>query len=203
MTMAAAFALYTAGIAALASIRPGDSTNTIVFSGLAGVGFGGPLILVVAGVQLSTPHHLIATATSITTASRAVAATVFTAIFSATYRNRITSKLPEYVAAAALKAGLPKQSLQSFIEAIVANQPVALGMVPGVTPVIIADAMLALKQAQADSLRIVFMIAAPFGALACIGCFFLSSLATAMDYRVDHPMEDLRARHERTVDDPF
>ena len=40
---------------------------------------------------------------------------------------------------------------------------------PDVTPVVIAAGVAALKQAMADSIRVVYMIAAPFGALACIG----------------------------------
>jgi hypothetical protein len=40
---------------------------------------GGPLVLVIAVVQLSTRHQFIATATAVTTSSRAVSATVFTA----------------------------------------------------------------------------------------------------------------------------
>jgi hypothetical protein len=60
------FFLFTAGLIGLTTIQPGDSTRAVVFAGLAGLGFGGPLVLIIAGVQLSTPHHLIATATALT-----------------------------------------------------------------------------------------------------------------------------------------
>jgi hypothetical protein len=39
------------------------------------------------------------------------------------------------------------------------------------------------------------MIAAPFGALACIACFFLGDMKAVMNYHVDAPVEDLHAKH--------
>lgn len=64
------FFLFTAGLIGLATIQPSNGTRSIVFAGLAGLGFGGPLVLIIAGVQLSTPHHLIATATALTVSLR-------------------------------------------------------------------------------------------------------------------------------------
>jgi hypothetical protein len=189
------FLLLTAGIVGLATTQPNDSTNAIVFAGLAGIGFGAPLVLVIAGVQLSTPHNLIATATAVTTSSRAVSATVFTAIYSATVDNRLAKYIPSYVAAAALGSGLPKASLVAFIEALSSNDSAALAGVPGVTPAIIRAGVVALKQAYADGLRAVYIIAAPFGALACIACYFLGDLKATMNYHVDAPVEDLHAKH--------
>lgn len=74
------FLLLTAGIIGLATIQPGQNANPIGFAALAGLGFGGPLVLIIAGVHLSTPHHLIATATAVVTSSRAVGK--FLSIFS-------------------------------------------------------------------------------------------------------------------------
>ena len=188
------FLIFTAGIVGLATVQPKDSTNTIVFAGLAGIGFGAPLILIIAGVQLSTPHHLIATATAVTTSSRAVAATVFTAIYAAALSSRLPKEIAKYVPKAALGAGLPPSSLPAFIAALAGNEPAALAKVPGVTPKIIGAGVVALKQALADSIRVVYIIAAPFGALACILCLFLGDLRKTMNYRVDAPVEDLHAR---------
>jgi hypothetical protein len=190
----AGFLIFTAAIVGLATLQPGDSTNALVFSGLAGVGFGAPLILIITGVQLSTPHHLIATATAVTTSSRAVAATVFTAIYAAALNTRLTSNIPSYTAKAALSAGLPASSLPAFIKALAGGDTAALLKIPGVTPTIIGLGVAALKQAFADSLRVVYMIAAPFGALACIACLFLGNLRKTMNYSVDAPIEDLHAK---------
>jgi hypothetical protein len=179
----------------LATIQPNDSTNAIVFAGLAGLGMGGPLVLIVAGVQLSTPHHLIATATAVTTSSRAVSATIFTAIYGATLSTRLSKDIPSYVAAAAAKAGLPQSSLGAFIAALAGNNLAALPSIEGVTPTIISAGVAALKQAFADAIRAVYIIAVPFGAVACVACFFLGDLKSVMNYSVDAPVEDLHAKH--------
>ena len=189
----------TTGIVGFATIQPHNSTRAVVFSGLAGLGFGAPLVLIVAGVQLSTPHHLIATATALTTSSRAVAATVFTAIYAAALNTRLDNYIPNYVAKAALGAGLPKTSLAVFVKALASNDKAALSSVAGITPSIINAGVAALKHALADGIRVVFMIAAPFGALACIGCFFLGDLKETMTYRVDAPVENLHAKRHQAV----
>ena len=188
------FLLFTAGIIGLATIQPSDSTKAIVFAGLAGLGMGGPLVLVIAGVQLSTPHHLIATATAVTTSARAVSATIFTAIYGATLTTRLDKDIPDYVAAAALRAGLSKGSIPAFVEAVASNDAAALPHIHGVTPSVIMAGVSALKQAFADGIRAVYIIAAPFGALACIACFFLGNLKATMNYRVDAPLESLHAK---------
>lgn len=190
------FVLFTAGIVGLATIEPGDSLNALAFAALAGIGFGAPLILVISGVQLSTPHHLIATATAVTTSSRAVAATVFTAIYAAAFSTRIGDKIPSYVPAAAIAAGLPATSVEEYMQALTTNDSAALGQVPGISPSIIAAGVAALKQAFADSVRVVYLIAIPFGVIACIACFFIGDMKKTMNYRVDAPVEDLHAKHE-------
>lgn len=198
----AGFLLFTAGMVGFATIQPSDNFSQLAFAALAGVGFGAPLILIISGVQLSTPHHLIATATAVTTSSRAVAATVFTAVYAAAFGGRLRTKLPSYVAAAAREAGLPNTSLEAFVGAFATDDEPALAQIAGVTPEILAAAVAALKQAFADSLRVVYFIAIPFGIVACILCLFLGDMKKTMNYRVDAPVEDLHAKaHGRAVQD--
>ena len=192
------FLLLTVGVIGLATIQPEQSTSAVAFSGLAGLGFGGPLVLIVAGVQLSTPHEFIATATALTTSARAVSATIFTAIFSAALSTRLAQDIPNYIAEAAIGAGLPKSSLMPFIGALAGDNTTALPLVPGATPVIIQAGVSALKQALADGIRVVYIIAAPFGAVACIACFFIGDLKKTMNYHVDAPVEDLQARQHHS-----
>lgn len=177
-----------------ATVQPGDSTNAIIFSGLSGIGFGAPIILIITGVQLSTPHHLIATATAVTISARSIAATIFTAIYTAALDTRLQQQLPSHITEAALKVGLPLSSVEAFVEALSAGDVAALSTVPGVTPPIIAAGAAGLKQGFADSIRVVYLIAAPFGALACIACLFIGDLRKQMNYRVDAPIEDLHSR---------
>jgi hypothetical protein len=197
--MAVGFALLTAGIIGFATIQPGQSTRAIIFSGLSGAGFGAPLVLIIAGVQLSTPHHLIATATAVTTSARAVSASTFTAIYAAALGTRLDKNIPSYVAGAALSAGLPPASAAAFVGALVGKNNAALLKIPGVTPAITQAGINGLKHAYADGLRVVYMIAAPFGALAVVACFFLGDLKGTMSYRVDAPVEDLHAKRHHEV----
>jgi Fungal trichothecene efflux pump (TRI12) len=191
------FVFFTGGLIGFATVQPGQSVNAIVFSCLVGIGFGAPLILIVTGVQLSTPHRLIATATACTTSSRAIAGAVFSGINAAAFNTRLRNYLPRYVAKAASAAGLPAASIAQFIEALSAGDVEALAKVPEVTPAVIAEGTRALQQAFADSLRVVFIIAAPFGVAACIACWFLGDLRETMNYHVDAPVEDLHAKRDR------
>ncbi|KAK0118533.1 hypothetical protein ONS96_011629 [Cadophora gregata f. sp. sojae] len=199
--IAIGFTILTGGLIGLATIQPTDSTSAIVLSGLWGIGFGAPLCLIIAGVQLSTPHSLIATATALTSSTRAVAATMFTSIFIATVNGRRERFVPSYIAEAALGAGLPPTSVPAFVGALASRNMTALPNIPGVTPAIIGAGVTGLKQAVADSVRVVFMIVAPFGALGALCCFFLGSFKEQMSYRVDAPIEELHAKHHQESGD--
>lgn len=192
--MFSGFLIFTAGIAGMASVQPASSTSFVVLSGLAGIGFGAPLILVIAAVQLCTPHNLIATATAVMTSARGVGATIFTVIFQTAALNRAATRIPDELSQAALRAGLPISSVRQFVTALAAGDTKMLSEVPNVTPAIITAGAAALKQAYADSFRVVFIIAAPLGAAACVGCLFLGDLGKTMNYRVDAPVEDLHSK---------
>lgn len=195
------FLIFTAGIIGLATIQPTDSTNAVIFSGLAGIGFAALIIFIVTGIQLSTPHHLINTASAITVSSRAIAASVFSAIYAASLTTGLKQKIPAYVATAALKAGLTPSSVPSFVTALATGDTAAISRIPNINPAIIASGIAALNQAFADSIRVVFIIAAPFGAVGCLACFFIGDLKSTMNYGVDAPVEDLSAknRHKGSV----
>ncbi|KAJ9633594.1 hypothetical protein H2204_006800 [Knufia peltigerae] len=188
------FFIFTAGIVGIATTQPNTSTNLVIFAGLTGIGFGAPLILVIAGVQLCSPHDLFVTATAVMTSARGVGASIFIAIYAAALDNRLETKIPAYVAKAALTAGLPVASVQLFVDALAGGDNAGLTKIPGVTSPIVAAGVAALKQAYADSLRVVYMIAAPFGAVACIACLFIMDFKKTMNYRVDAPVENLHAK---------
>lgn len=189
------FLLLMCGTIGLATIQPGDNFNQLAFCALSGVGFGAPVILLISGTQLSTPHHLIATATAVTTSSRAVGAMVSTAIYAAALNSGLNTKLPNYIARAVAMAGLPAKSITAFVEALAGNDQAALATIPGVTPAIIGKGVSALQQAYADSLRVIYVIAAPFALVAMILSLFVGNMRETMNYRVDAPVEDLHAKH--------
>jgi hypothetical protein len=189
------FILFTAGNIGMATIQPGDNANQLAFAALAGAGFGAPLILIIAGVQLCTPHHLIATATAIANSARAVGGVIFTAAYGAALNNGLTAKIPTYIAAAAAKSGLPSASIPAFVGGIASHNQTLLADIPGVTPSVVEQGFSALQQAYADSLRVIYIMAVPFGVVACVMVLFLGDVKTTMTYRVDAPVEDLHAKH--------
>lgn len=196
--MAVAFLIWTGGLVGLATLQPSDGLRQIIFVGIAGLGFGGPVILILAGVQLAVPHKLIGTSSALTTSVRALAGTVFIAIYSTTLNNRLTVNLPKQIAPAVVELGLPATSVRALIGALGAGNMTALEKIPGITPAIIETGLEAFKQAFADSIRIVYIIAAPFGVLAIFLTYFLGSMRETMNYAVDAPMEELHAKHYHT-----
>lgn len=181
----------------MACVQPGASTRFVIFDALSGIGFGSPLILIIAAVQLATPHHLIATSTAVVTSSRAVAASAFTAIYGAALTSGISKKLPSYIAEAAAKEGLPATSIADFVGAIASKAMDGISAIPGVTPNIVAAGLAAAQQAYADSYRVIYIIAVPFGVVAVILCFFIPDLSKTMHYRVDAPLEEIHAKQKR------
>lgn len=184
------------GLIGFATIQPGQSLNTLFFAAVSGFGFGAILSQVVACVQISAPHSLLATATSVAVVFRAVGSSMFTSVYSAAATNRLNVYIPSYVGKAAASAGLPVTSIPAFVKALASNQPEKLQAIPGVSPLIIANGVHALQQAYADGVRVVFIIAVPFGALSCILCFFLGDLRKIMSYHVDAPVEELHAKEK-------
>ena len=75
--------------------------------------------------------------------------------------------------------------------------PNALLLVQAVFAPILASGIVALKHAFADSVRVVFIIAAPFGAVGCVASLFMGDVKNTMNYRVDAPVEHLSAKNRR------
>ncbi|KIW13895.1 hypothetical protein PV08_06676 [Exophiala spinifera] len=198
---AVGYLLLTGGLVGFATIQPGDSVNAIAFAVLSGLGLGVILALVISAIQLCTPHHLIATSTAVLTTTRALALTVGVSVYSAVFTDAIDKKTPAMIASAAAKNGVPVTSIPEFVEAFLGKDSNALGKISGVTPSVLAACAVAVKHASADSLRLVFIIAAPVSALAVLLCYFMADLRTLMDYRVDAPLEELHAKQHDGEDD--
>ena len=122
-----------------------------------------------------------------------------TAIDAAALTNRI-STVPGKVAQAAIAAGLPSSSVTDFVTDLMGGNVSSLLKVKGVTPDIINAGSGALTQGFADSIRVVYIIAAPFGVLALVTCWFLGDLRKVMTFRVDAPVEELHAKAEHFGD---
>lgn len=192
--MTIGFVIWTGAMVGFATLQPGQSANSLAFSALSGLGLAAPLGLIITGVQLAVPHSHIAAATALVSVSRAASGSISTAVYFTLFENRLKTKLPQYVAEAAAKAGLPSQSIPAFVGALAAEQTATLAQISGMTPAIIRAGVAALEQAFADSMRAVYYIAAALGALAVLLCYFIGPLASTMTYHVDAPLEELHAK---------
>ena len=155
------------------------------------------MILITAAVQYYSPHRLIATATAVSTSARAIAVAAFTAIYFATLGAREAINVPALVGKAGVASGLSPKSIGPFIGAIAGHNTTALDMIPGINQTIIEAGEAANKQAYADSVRIIYIIAASLGALACVLCYWVGPSREFMTYRVDAPVEELHSKHDR------
>lgn len=196
--IAVGFIILAGSAIGMATLEPGQSINQLAFAGLAGVGFGSPLILIVTAIQYAVPHSLMATATALTNSSRAVAGTTFIAIYGAALSSETASKIPQYITKAAVAAGLPAGSIPAFITALSSSDFDALYKIQGVTPTVVQQGSGALEQAYADSLRVIFIIVAPLGVVACVASFFMANMRNTMNYHVDAPAEELHSKHKTT-----
>ncbi|KEF62896.1 uncharacterized protein A1O9_00870 [Exophiala aquamarina CBS 119918] len=197
----AGLVIYVAGNIGFTTLQPGQSLNALIFAGIGGIGFGAPLVAIISGIQLSTPHSLIATATALAVCSRSIFAAVFTAIFSAVLTNRLPGELASKVPPAIIAAGLPPTSVEAFIAALTSGDTEALQQVAGVTAEIIGAGVLALQQSYANAIRVIFIIVSAFGALAVVFAAFIDDLKSGMNYRVEAPMEVLQAKDHHHADD--
>lgn len=183
------FLIYTAGTAGFATLQPGQNFSALAFAAVSGTGFGAPLILIITAVQLSVPHEFIATATALAVSSRAIFAAIFTAIYAAILQNSLSTKLPSYVGQAAAEAGISPAFIGPFVQGLATKNTTLLQGLPGVTPLVIESGMDALKQAYADSIRKIFIVAAAFSFSAMVGCFAIGDLSENMNGLIDASVE--------------
>lgn len=187
------YLMFSVGVGCMISVRPGDSTNALVFNGLAGLGLGAPLALVFSAVQLAVPHSVLATATALVASSRAIGISVFTAIFTVALNESMASKQAKWIPPAAIAAGVPSSVISEFVTDITSGNT-NVSSIPGVTPQMVQAGKLAAQNATADALQNVFAIALPFGIIAIPMAYFLGSYKKTMNYIVEAPMEELHAK---------
>lgn len=197
----AGFFIYLLGSILFCTVQPGQNANLMAFAAVTGFGLGSILSQVTAGVQLVSPHAHLATATAVALIVRAVATATFVPIYSSIVSQNLSSKTISYVRDAAIKAGLPTDSIAAFIEGISKQETAAnLLDIPGTSQSIISRGVRAFQQANADAVRLAFIIAVPFVLLATVICWWLSDLRNDMNYHVDAPVEQLTAKTDIKVD---
>lgn len=114
---------------------------------------------------------------------RVIGGSIGYAIYYNIFVNKLTARLPAYVAKFAIGAGLPASSATTFVEAFLTN-PAKVTSIPGVNAAIIAAATKGTQWAYADSLKYVWYTSIPFGICAVMACAFLGNTSRFMTNRV-------------------
>ncbi|KAL8292166.1 hypothetical protein RQP46_001632 [Phenoliferia psychrophenolica] len=193
------YGAFLAGLIGMATVTLGTNKVSIIYCVLCGIGFAAPLVFLNMVTQLAVKPELMGLATSLIISSRSIGGAVGIAICGAVFTSKATVKIPAYVIAAVVKAGLPAASIPAVVGGIAGSKPAMYASAKGVTPAIIAAGKRALLLAYTDSLRFIWIVAIPFVVLGIVGLMFLQSTVHAMDATVDRPIET--SRHKELVSD--
>ena len=101
---------------------------------------------------------------------------VATAIYSAILSNRFASQLPKEMAPVIQSNHLSSKTAKALLEAAALNTADAYETVPNLTPKILAETELAVKQAYVQAFRLVYLVAVAFGVLAIIAASFTRTI---------------------------
>jgi hypothetical protein len=188
---ACAFVLFLIFNILMANIHVQTSSNNIWgYPVFLGVGLGMCLSSLLAVAQLSTPPHLIATASGLMISVRSLGGAVGLAIYEAVFNHGIATNLGSKVAAATIPLGLPSTSIGPLLASLTSGNAAAAERVPGVTLAIIKAAVLALQEAFVIAFRYVWIAAGAFTLVAFAG-------TVPVLCKKDHPGANIPSQQHR------
>ncbi|KAJ9614616.1 hypothetical protein H2200_002753 [Cladophialophora chaetospira] len=167
-------------IGLMATVDQHTPARAIVFVGIASFMIGASQVMAILLIQFGASDQEIGVSTGLLNSVRSTGGAIAIAIYSSLIHSKATHNLVPDVASAAVKAGLPSASIESFIVALTSGSASALEAVRGITPAIIAAGVDAEKSVYAGAFKLVFEVSMVFGGLACIGASCIRS--------VDHKM---------------
>lgn len=150
---------------------------------LSAFGIGGIVVPALTVVLYAAPDDYIGTVAALSLSVRFLGGSVGTTIYYNIFNTKIMTLLPQYIATAAIKAGLPMADLEEFVVAFAETEPGAAEL-PGVTPQVISASSLAVRWAYTDSLKNVWYATIPFSVICIICCVFLPNIKKYMTNRV-------------------
>ncbi len=170
----AAVVIMTGFGGALATMSPDNPKTSVALATLACFGLGGMIVPAATVAILVAPDALITTCAALTLSVRNVGEAIGYTIYYNVFVQKLTARLPAYIAASAIRASLPASSVKVFVETLLAD-PTKILTVPGVTPAVLAAATAGSQRAYAESLRYVWYTSIPFGVCAIVCVAFLPS----------------------------
>jgi Fungal trichothecene efflux pump (TRI12) len=181
--------LAMAFVSSLASISATQHAAFIAFGVIGCVAIGFVDNITFPGVTLVIEPQDIGLATGVLGSIRAAGGAIAQALYVSVLDNKIKLYLPEYVAPAALKAGLPASSLPSLFAGIGTGNFTA---VQGATPAILAVVGQEVKHAYISSFRIVFYVTIPFSVLLIVAACFVPNMEKYLSQNVAKRLQNMK-----------
>lgn len=198
--------LATLGVFLIATIcysliTPNMNVAQIGFNVLVGIGQAGPLFLLVATIQLETPHTHLSTATGLAFSIRAIGGAFGSAVLTAIIDGKLNSSYSTEVGEAAISAGLPRSSVADFIKAMLSGNVAELDKIHGSNQEIITVAVNASHWAYARVYQLAWRSVIPFVVLAMIAVYFMKDVGALMTETVEASVEpSASARREKVLE---
>jgi hypothetical protein len=153
----------------------------------AGIGQSGPLTLLVALVQFTSPHAYLSTATGLAFSARAIGGAFGSAVLDTIINSKLASTYAPAVSGAATKAGLPSSSVAALLTAFASGT--GFEDIPGISPAILGAATHASQESYAAAYRLAWSSIIPFVVLAIISIIFLKGVRELMTEHVEATVE--------------
>lgn len=190
------YAIFLAATIGYARIAPSWDHAQIALTVLTGIGTSGPLTLLVACIQFSTPHEYLSTATGLAFSARAIGGAFGSAVISAVVNSSLNSNYNREVGNAALAAGLPPSSLPSLLTTLRAARRTP---VKGATPEVMQAAWQASYWSYARAYRLGWWSVVPFVVLATVAVACLRDMKKLFTEKIDATVEHVQDDEEKKV----
>ncbi|GAB7356262.1 hypothetical protein MBLNU459_g7073t1 [Dothideomycetes sp. NU459] len=162
-----------------AIVTPTSNISSTVICILNGAFIAGVSAESAAIIQFGAKHEFIGIVTGIMVATRGVGGAVGQTVYLSILRNRLATNIPTMVAAPLAKAGVPLGNLEVVIEDLL-NGVYTSPQVTALTPAQIAVASAGIKDAYANSFRLIYLISIAFGMVAVVAAAFTRNVEKMM-----------------------
>ncbi|KAI1493304.1 major facilitator superfamily domain-containing protein [Biscogniauxia mediterranea] len=181
------FAIFFVVTICYSTMRPSWNHPQIGFNVLAAIGQAGPLTLLVACVQFTAPHAFLSTATGLAFSARAIGGAFGSAVLNAIINGRLSTHYATAVGGAAVRAGLPEQSVPALLEVLEAGS--GAEEVDGASAAVWAAAVDASRWEYAYAYRLAWASVIPFVVLAVVAVALLKDVKNLMTEKVEATVE--------------
>lgn len=170
--------------------------TVLLFFGTFFIGWADGVAQIICGIDIANQQD-IGVACGMMGTIRSAMGAACSAIYSTVLSNQQSFNIPAEVVPAVLAAGLPTQSVTQFMQALTSGNTTLLEAVDGLTTTIVEDGSSALKQASADSYRVVFYSSIAFSTLAFVCAFFTANV----EDRLTNTVSAMVGRAKPSVDE--